>query len=98
MTNQNLRIINDNPEPEEEPKLRDRVIDIIDKHRKDLVAQIDKTIIYHTEMGATKLLVDDLPGAAANMPFVLKWLESQGFRIRKRHFLARAEISLLPED
>lgn len=98
MTSKNLRLLNGNPEPEEEPKLRDRVIDIIDQRRKDLVTQIDKTIIYHTEMGATKVLVDDLPGAAADMPFVLKWLESQGFRIRKAHFLARAEISLLPED
>jgi len=100
MTNAQLRIAGSSiSETREEPRLRDKVNAIIDKRRRDTVALIEKTIIFHAEVGGTQLHVDDLPNLhPADTAFVMKWLRDEGFRVTKPRFGGRPVLDLVRED
>jgi len=91
--------INPSQQPEEEQTLREKVNEIIDRRRRETLERVEKTIIYHAEMGGTQLHVDDLPGLhAADHKFVMKWLRSQGFKVVNPKFSTRAIIDLRAEE
>jgi hypothetical protein len=91
-----LALLNDQPFAEgEATTLKDQVNAIIDGRRAETIERVKKTVIYHTEMGGTQLLLDEIPGVqAVDMPFVVEWMKSEGFEISTPRLMGRPSISL----
>jgi hypothetical protein len=81
--------------PEETPKLKEKLVNIVGERRQAAIESVSKTVVYHVEMGATAIMVDDIPNVLGNdMPFIEGWLEDQGFKLEKPRFGGRTKVIL----
>ena len=97
MTKARLQLMN-TQSPEQAGRLKERIETIIEERRVRTVDLVEKTLIFHTEMGATQVPFDELYGVhRADAEFVAGWLKEQGFTV-KRPRLSNRMIVVLQVD
>jgi hypothetical protein len=80
------------------PKLKEKLNIIVEERRQATVESVSKTVVYHVEMGASAIMLDDIPNIInADIPFIEGWMKEQGFEVVKPRFGGRTKVVLHTE-
>ena len=75
--------------------LRASIDNIIGERRETAKEWVRKTLVYQAEMGATRVLLEELPGVtSADSLFIVDWLQGEGFDVVRPRFGGRSYVVL----
>jgi len=91
MTNK-LKIVS-RTEIDPESTTRERVSQVIAERRALAIESVERALVYFASVGAERIYFEEIPGVhQADAPFVLDWLEAEGFEVRRSRFGGRTAI------